>query len=186
MKICKFQVAALALIGAFHSASAQDANADRSGGFLLGISYFEQLCKLSIGKPEQFRKLVEASDLRKMSAEEYAKISSPQGLEGWVRSEGNVNISVEYTRTMACLVNVSHAREGEVRVHVEYQARKEAQKGKTVRLVRDETVSSPGIPPYKVIQFHVYSPDGNFALIGITSAESYQGREAVFYVGPFR
>jgi hypothetical protein len=169
-----------------HSALAQDVKSDRSGGFVLGVFYFEQLCKASIGKPDVFHKLVESSDLRKLTGEEYAKTKSQYGLEGWTRSEGNVSVTVEFTRTMSCQVSVSHAREDDFRSHLQTLAKAEEQKGNRVALARDQSVSTPGVPPYKILQFHVYSTQGNFAMFAITSSEPYQGREAMLSVGPFR
>jgi len=180
--------ASLALLGVIclQSAAAEEVTKDKAGGFILGIFYFEQICRPSVGNPGAFHTLIERSDLRKLSAEDYATFKTENGLEVWKRTEGAVTVAVEYTRTMSCQVSMSHASEEDVRSHLQSVAKLEEQKGRRVALVKDQTVSTAGIPPYKVLQFHVYAPQGNFMLAAITSSEAYRGREAVFLTGPFR
>src|SRR5688500_3041470 len=75
----------------------QDRSSEQSGGWVLGVFYFEQLCRLSIGNPKEFHRLVESSDLKRLADDEYQKVKSPEGLEGWERREGGVRVMVEYT-----------------------------------------------------------------------------------------
>lgn len=184
----RFSIALILFSSAFvlASAQAQERTADQSGGWVLGVFYFEQLCRRSIGNPPEFHRLVASSDLKKLSEEAYQQVKSREGLEGWERRGGNVRVMVEYTRSMGCQVWMSHAAEVDITAHIATAAKAEDKIGKKVVLVKNELAAPPGIPPYRVLQFHIYSPGANYYLLGIASKEQHRGNQAMFGAGPFR
>lgn len=149
----------------------------------LGIKYFEEICLPSIGRPSELRRLAKAADLRPLSAAQFEKVKAPDGVEGWVRGNGQDYVIVEYSarKNVGCSIYMSRAAEKDIRDYVSRVAASLERKGSTVRLVHDELIMNRGSVPFRVLHYELVSDEDDISALGaLISERPIRGRQGAF------
>ena len=149
----------------------------------LGAKYFEAICLPSIGRPSALRQLAEAAGFRPLTTEQFEKVKTPDGVEGWIRSAGQDYVIVEYSErnNVGCSIYMSRANEADIRQHVSRVAVDFERRGSTVKLVHDDLITNRGAVPFRVLHYEVASSaNGVSALGALVSERPIRGQQGAF------
>ena len=142
---------------------------------MLGTRLFETVCRASLGNPDEFHRLIAMTGLTKLLPDE-----SPE-METWTTSVGRVSVAVQYTKTMACFVRMSHAKEADVQRYVINAIKAVFREGgSTVTHPESESKDS------SVLRFNVSGPKGNYMLMALYRPGVPSLDRSALVIGPFK